>query len=186
MPWRCLLASGETPCIRRISNKKRALGLRGFSFPTPSPVFNGTLHPPNSTRTIDQPSSVMVLLHPPLPPLLPRNARPRPVAIVTGSSQGLGLAIALRLADDGCDIVVNDLPPKLRAMEDAVRCIMSKGARAVAVTADVSCEDEVKRLVEITVEKFGKLDIVRLSHRLGDRLTDWLVGRWWRTRAWWL
>lgn len=103
----------------------------------------------------------MVLFNPPLP-LLPRDVRPRPVAIVTGSSQGLGLAIALRLADDGCDVVVNDLPSKLRAMDEAVQRIESKGARAVVVAADVSREDEVKRLVEVTVEKFGKLDIVRL------------------------
>lgn len=102
----------------------------------------------------------MTLTHPSLPPP-PRNARP--VAIVTGSSQGLGLAIALRLADDGCDIVVNDLPSKLCAMEDAVRRIVSKGVRAVAVAADVSREDGVKSLVEDTVGKFGKLDIVRLS-----------------------
>jgi len=104
----------------------------------------------------------MVLSHPPLSSLAPHNARPRPVAIVTGSSQGLGLAIALRLADDGCDVVVNDLPSKLRAMEDAVRCIALKGARAVVASADVSCEDEVKRLVEVAVENFGKLDIVRV------------------------
>jgi len=102
----------------------------------------------------------MVLAH--LPPL-PHSVRPRPVAVVTGSSQGLGLAIALRLADDGCDVVVNDLPSNLCAMEDAVRCITLKGAKAAAMTADVSREDEVKRLVEVTVEKFGKLDIVRLS-----------------------
>ena len=102
----------------------------------------------------------MVLAHPPLPSLFPHTARPRPVAVVTGSSQGLGLAIALRFADDGCDIVINDLPSKIRAMEDAVRCITLKGVRATAVTADVSSEDEVKRLVEVTVEKFGKLDIV--------------------------
>ena len=113
-----------------------------------------------STQTVN----IMALAHS-LP--LPHNAKPRPVAIVTGSSQGLGLAIALRLADDGCDIIINDLPPKIRAMEDAVRCVASKGARAVAVTADVSREDEVKRLVEVTVEKFGKLDIVRPSRATG-------------------
>jgi meso-butanediol dehydrogenase/(S,S)-butanediol dehydrogenase/diacetyl reductase len=96
-------------------------------------------------------------------PLLPRNSEPRPVAIVTGSSQGLGLAIALRLADDGCDVVINDLPSKLGAMEGAVRRVRSKGARAVAVVADVSREDEVNSLIESTVRKFGKLDIVSPS-----------------------
>ena len=100
----------------------------------------------------------MVLPRSPLPL---HNPESRPVAIVTGSSQGLGLAIALRLADDGCDVVINDLPSKLGAMEDAVRRITSKGARAVAVAADVSREDEVKSLIETTVEKLEKLDIVR-------------------------
>jgi len=89
------------------------------------------------------------------------------VATVTGSSQGLGLAIVPRLADDGCGVVVNDLPSKLRAMEDAVRCIALKGARAVAASADVSREDEVRRLVEVAVKNFGKLDIVRLSFLVG-------------------
>ena len=86
----------------------------------------------------------------------------RRVAIVTGSSQGLGLAIALRLADDGCDIVINDLPSKLVTTEDVVRGITLKGTRAVAVVADVSREDEVKGLVETAVKEFGKVDIVRL------------------------
>jgi NADP-dependent 3-hydroxy acid dehydrogenase YdfG len=128
----------------------------------------------------------MTLSNPSLPPL-PRDACHRPVAIVTGSSQGLGLAIALRLADDGCDVVVNDLPSKLLAMDEAVQRIESKGVRAVAAAADVSREDEVKRLVEVTVEKLGKLDIVRLpffsSYQVDSCLTDCFVCRWWRTRA---
>lgn len=107
----------------------------------------------------------MVLLYSPLPSRLPHNPPPRPVAIVTGSSQGLGLAIALRLADDGYHIVINDLPSKLRAMDEAVQHIELKGVRAAAITADVSREDEVKRLVEVAVEKFGRLDVVRVPFR---------------------
>ena len=42
-----------------------------------------------------------------------------------------------------------------------------KGARAVAASADVSREDEVRRLVEVAVKNFGKLDIVRLSFLVG-------------------
>lgn len=100
----------------------------------------------------------MTLSHPPLP----HKPEPRPVAVVTGSSQGLGLAIALRLAGDGCDIVINDLPCKFSAMEDAVQRLVLKGVRAVAVVADVSREDEVEGLIKTTVEKLGKLNIVRL------------------------
>lgn len=117
----------------------------------------------------------MVLVHPPLPSLPSHSGQPRPVAVITGSSQGLGLAIALRLADDGCDIVVNDLPSKIRPMEDAVRRITSKGVRATVVAADVSSEDEVKRLVEVTVEKFGKLDIVRPSPPCPRLNSCWLI-----------
>jgi hypothetical protein len=118
----------------------------------PSPVE----HNPQNPHRFKSTQTVMVSPHP------LHNSEPRAVAIVTGSSQGLGLAIALRLADDGCDVVINDLPPKLSAMEDAVRRIALKGVRAVAVVADVSREDEVKKLIETTVGKLGKLDIVRL------------------------
>lgn len=111
----------------------------------------------------------------PRPSHLTHSPDQRRVAIVTGSSQGLGLAIALRLADDGCDVVINDLPPKLSAMEDAVRRIALKGVRAVAVLADVSSENEVKRLIEITVEKLGKLDIVRSFPHRAFPLTDSFV-----------
>ena len=113
-------------------------------------------------RSTDLPR-IMVLPHHLLSPIPSQNTCNRPVAIVTGSSQGLGLAIALRLADDGCDVVVNDLPSKIHVMEEVVLHIESKGARAVAVAADVSREDEVKRLVEVTVEEFGSLDIVRFQ-----------------------
>ncbi|KAF9644944.1 NAD(P)-binding protein, partial [Thelephora ganbajun] len=92
---------------------------------------------------------------------LSRLTGPRPIAIVTGSSQGLDLAIALRLADDSHDVVINDLPSKLSSMEGAVRRAVPRGARAVAVATDVSHEGKVKKLVEVTVEKLGKLDIMR-------------------------
>ena len=105
----------------------------------------------------------MVSVQLPLPPHVSHIAHRRPVAIVTGSSQGLGLAIALRLAEDGCDIIVNDLPSKHSAMKDAVQRIASNGARAMDVAADVSRENEVRNLIEVTVEKFGRLDIVSLS-----------------------
>ena len=68
--------------------------------------------------------------------------------------------------------MINDLPSKLHAMDEVARLIELKGVRAAAVTADVACEDEVKRLVEVTVEKFGKLDIVRLP------LFSGVSGRW--------
>ncbi|KAF9652086.1 NAD(P)-binding protein [Thelephora ganbajun] len=117
----------------------------------------------------------MVSSHSPLTPLSLHNpAGPRPVVIVTGSSQGLGLAIALRLTDNSCDVVINDLPSKLSPIEDVVRRVMSRGVRAVAVAADVSHEGRVRKLVEITVEKLGKFDIM-VANAVSANDFDWLM-----------
>ncbi|TFY70868.1 hypothetical protein EVG20_g2130 [Dentipellis fragilis] len=82
------------------------------------------------------------------------------VAIVTGASQGIGQGIALRLADDGLDVAINDIGLKREAVDKVVAEIQAKGRRAIAVLADVSSEDEVKRTVEETVQKLGRLDVM--------------------------
>lgn len=84
------------------------------------------------------------------------------IAIVTGAAQGIGYSIALRLAEDGLDVVVNDLPSKKERLEDVVKELESKGRRAVAIVGDVSVEADVKALVERTVEVLGGLDCVCL------------------------
>lgn len=83
-------------------------------------------------------------------------------AIITGAAQGIGRAIALRLADDGYDIAANDVPSKQDALNTLVEEIITKGRKAVAIQADVSCEEEVRGMVEQTVEKLGGLDVVRV------------------------
>ncbi|KAH9949652.1 NAD-binding protein [Amylocystis lapponica] len=85
---------------------------------------------------------------------------PARVAIVTGSIQGLGLAIALRLADDGLDIAVNDLKSKGAEMQAVVSQIENKGRRAIAVGADISSEKEVQDLIATVVEKLGGVDVI--------------------------
>ncbi len=81
------------------------------------------------------------------------------VALVTGSSRGIGRAIALRLAADGCAVVVN-----YRAGADAaaevVGSIESAGGTAVAVQADVTDGAAVESLVGQTLERFGRLDVL--------------------------
>lgn len=78
------------------------------------------------------------------------------VAIVTGAGQGIGEAIAVRLAKDGFDIALADLP---RANLDAVaKQVEQQGRKAVAITTDVSVKAEVDALVAKTVEKLGRLD----------------------------
>ena len=76
------------------------------------------------------------------------------VAIVTGSGQGLGEAIAVRLADEGCKVVVADLN-----FEQAA-CVAGKLPCAMAVKVDVTNDEDVKNMVAKTVETYGKLDIM--------------------------
>jgi NAD(P)-dependent dehydrogenase (short-subunit alcohol dehydrogenase family) len=81
-------------------------------------------------------------------------------AIVTGAAQGIGRGISLRLAADGLDVAVADLPGQIDALNAVVAEIQQLGRKAVAVVADVSKEDEVKALVETTVSSLGRLDVV--------------------------
>lgn len=82
------------------------------------------------------------------------------VAVVTGAAQGIGLSIALRLADDGLDVAVNDTASKSKQLEDAVSQIRAKGRRAIAVLADVTQETQVKDMVSQVVEQLGSLDVM--------------------------
>jgi len=78
------------------------------------------------------------------------------VAIVTGSGRGIGRAIALRLAEAGANVVVNDVEP----VEAVVREIKAMGRQALPVLADVSSASEVDRLVEETTSAYGRVDIL--------------------------
>jgi 3-oxoacyl-[acyl-carrier protein] reductase len=82
------------------------------------------------------------------------------VAIVTGSARGIGKAIALRLAEAGASIVVNDIAAAAEAMEGTAGEIKALGRPAIAVAADVSLAGDVGRLVESTLNTFGRIDIL--------------------------
>ncbi|HEY7642464.1 MAG TPA: SDR family oxidoreductase [Steroidobacteraceae bacterium] len=81
------------------------------------------------------------------------------VAIVTGSSRGIGRAIAERLAADGAAVVVNYVRDE-QAAQEVVSAIRGRGGQAVAVRADVSQAAEVQRLFAEARTAFGALDIV--------------------------
>ncbi|KAF8591348.1 NAD-binding protein [Ramaria rubella] len=89
------------------------------------------------------------------------------VAIVTGAAQGIGRAIALRLADDGLDVVVTDIPPKVKELDELVEEIKSRSRRGLAVTGDVTHEVDVQNLVKFTVEKLGGLDVMIANAGIG-------------------
>lgn len=85
------------------------------------------------------------------------------VAIVTGAAQGIGRAIALRLARDGFDVALNDLPSKTKELESAVDEIQSFGRKGLSVPGDASKEEFLTNLVDTTVKKLGSLDVVSFS-----------------------
>jgi len=80
------------------------------------------------------------------------------VAIITGAGRGIGRAIALVLAREGADVVVNDVDSfSAEATASEVRAM---GRRALSITADVSVKEEVIKMVEIAIKAFGKIDIL--------------------------
>ncbi|TFY72045.1 hypothetical protein EVG20_g954 [Dentipellis fragilis] len=83
-----------------------------------------------------------------------------PVALITGAAQGIGRAIALRLADDGYDIAANDLASKSPELERLVTEISERDRKACAVPADVTEEDEVKKMVEDAVHRLGSIYVM--------------------------
>ena len=89
------------------------------------------------------------------------------VALITGAGRGLGRAYALRLAQLGADIVVNDI--NLASAEQVneplnadsvVEEIRQLGRQAIGIAADVTCKSAVERMVEETLAAFGRIDIL--------------------------
>jgi meso-butanediol dehydrogenase / (S,S)-butanediol dehydrogenase / diacetyl reductase len=85
------------------------------------------------------------------------------IAIVTGCAGGIGRSIALQLAEDGCDIVVNDLQHQIPHLNSLIDEINSKGRKAVSYVGNITIESNVKEMVELAVTTFGGVDIVRYS-----------------------
>jgi 3-oxoacyl-[acyl-carrier protein] reductase len=80
-------------------------------------------------------------------------------ALVTGSSRGIGRAIAERLADDGAAVVINYARNKQPA-QATVNRILEQGGKAVAIGADISKPAEVRRMFSEAENAIGRLDIV--------------------------
>lgn len=81
------------------------------------------------------------------------------VALVTGSSRGIGRAIAERLSNDGAALVINYAGSADKAAE-VVKSIEAKGGKAIAIAADISKTADIHRLFNQTIDNFGKLDIL--------------------------
>ncbi len=80
------------------------------------------------------------------------------VAIVTGSGRGIGRAIALKLAEVGATVVVNDIDEaSVNSVAEEIRAMNRK---SLAVMADISSPSDVDRLVETTMTTYGRVDIL--------------------------
>ncbi|KAJ3487499.1 hypothetical protein NLI96_g3493 [Meripilus lineatus] len=82
------------------------------------------------------------------------------VALVTGAAQGIGEAICLRLADEGIDIALLDIPSKQEQLATVADQIAAKGRKTIILPVDVTSEQEVKTSIAKTVEALGSLDIM--------------------------
>ena len=80
-------------------------------------------------------------------------------AVVTGGSRGIGRAVCVQLARQGCHVVVNYCHGEAAAAETVSLC-RAEGAQAVAVQADVSTAEGCKKLFEEAVNAFGRVDIL--------------------------
>src|SRR5918912_1259556 len=81
------------------------------------------------------------------------------VAVITGSSLGIGSAIALAFAREGAAVAVDyrSHPDEAKEIVDQVE---GSGGRAISVHADVSSAQDVKNLIQKAVEEFGRLDVI--------------------------
>jgi pteridine reductase len=79
--------------------------------------------------------------------------------MVTGAAKRLGRAVAMRLAEEGADVVIHYRSSQAEA-QDAVKEIEKHGRRAVAIAADLTEVSEIKRFVDEAGKHFGRLDIL--------------------------
>ena len=101
------------------------------------------------------------------------------VALVTGSSRGIGRAIALELAGCGYDIVINSDKTGTEGVE-VVSEVENMGRIAVYIAADVSRSEHAQDMIEKTIEKFGRLDLLvnNAGITLDKRIADMSQEQW--------
>src|SRR3712207_5427874 len=98
-----------------------------------------------------------------IPSAKPKNLMRLPlegkIALVTGAARGIGKGIALVLAEQGADVILNDKKPNLEG-EVVESQIAEMGRRVRTIQADVSVEEEVRAMFRAIREEFGRLDIL--------------------------
>jgi sorbitol-6-phosphate 2-dehydrogenase len=101
------------------------------------------------------------------------------VAVVTGGGQGLGQAIAFRLAKEGAHVVVADLNEET-AQATAAQITSTTDRKAMALKVDVTNEGQVAAMIDRTVQEFGRLDIVvaNAGILIAEEVTEFPADKW--------
>lgn len=101
------------------------------------------------------------------------------VAIVTGSSRGIGRAIALALAREGANIVVN-CKENIQLADEVVNLIKGSNQNALRIQADVTDRYQVEEMVAKTLDKFGRIDIlINNAGTFNDSIVRKMEGETW-------
>ncbi|MCJ7655713.1 MAG: SDR family NAD(P)-dependent oxidoreductase, partial [Dehalococcoidia bacterium] len=95
------------------------------------------------------------------------------VAIITGAGRGIGRAFALRFAEEGAKLLLPDI--SLERAADTVKEIKTKGGEAVAMKADISDENDTKKIADKVMQQYGKVDILINNAAVwyGLEITPW-------------
>ena len=101
------------------------------------------------------------------------------IALVTGGAQGLGQAICLRLAAEGCQVVVADLNVD-KAAKTAQEVVSAAGQRCIAIKVDVTEEAQVAAMVDGAVQEFGRLDILvaNAGILIAEEISEFPAEKW--------
>jgi len=89
------------------------------------------------------------------------------VAIITGSSSGIGAAAAIRFAQEGCDLVL--AARRENRLEETAEACRAFGVRAVVVPADLTKHDNCRQVVDAAIKEFGKIDILVNNAGIADK-----------------
>ena len=77
------------------------------------------------------------------------------IAVITGASSGIGRGIALRLASDGYNVALNDLPSTAAELKEVAEAVEKAGRKVLILPGDVSVDADVQALIEHTVVGLG-------------------------------